>query len=141
MNGPQSYTIGETGTLWDPTDGVTLATIKVSAPQFATTDASGNTPQNGFFAIFTVTVTNVAPASSADTITPSSGDFYVLAGGTQFASQPDDGNDLGINDLGGPALGPGQSTTGTVTVDEPSQSGSLVYAPGGGATALGAWSF
>jgi hypothetical protein len=146
MNGVQTYAVGQTGTLWDPDKMVPLATITFSAPQFATTDGSGHTPQYGYFATFTVTVTDIAPATSADTINPSDADYYVLANGIGYGygqthigntAQAEGSNYLGSAVSGG--LTPGQSTSGTVTVDVPSQHGSFVYAPNG--TALGAWTF
>jgi len=147
MNGTQNYVVGQTGTLWDPDKMVPLATIAIGAPQFSTSDSSGDTPQYGYFATFTVTVTNIAPASLTDTITPSDGDYYVLANGSGYGfGQANVGNTAkaeGANSLGtsleGGSLTPGQSTSGTVTVDVPSQHGSLVYAPSG--TALGTWSY
>jgi len=146
-DGELTYAVGQTGTLWDPTEMVVVATISVSALTFATTDASGDTPEYGYFATFTVTVTDIAPASSADTISPSDSDYYVGVGGTDYGygqtdlgSTPDaEGPDYLGYDVGAGGLNPGQSTTGTVTVDVPSQHGSLVYSPLG--TALGAWTF
>ena len=147
MNGVQSYAVGQTGTLWDPDKMVPLAAITVSAPQFTTSDASGDTPQYGYFATFTVTVTDTAPASSGDTISPSDSDYYVLANGNGYGDgqtnlgntdKAEGDNYLGAN-VATSGLSPGQSTTGTVTVDVPSQHGSLVYAPDG--TALGVWTY
>jgi len=147
MNGVQSYGVGQSGTLWDPDKMVPLATITVSQPQFAVSDDSGDTPEYGFFVTFTVTVTDVAPDSSADTISPSDSDFYVSANGADYGfGQVDPGRTaaaeqdsyLGVN-VNGAGLTPGQSTTGTVTIDVPSQHGALVYAPDG--PPLGEWVF
>jgi len=147
MNGVQAYAVGQTGTLWDPTKMVAVATIAVSPPQFATSDGSGHVARYGYFATFTVTVTDIAPAASADTISPSDVDFYVMVDGSRYGfGQPNVGNTAqaeGDNSLGtgveGDGLTPGQSTTGTVTVDVPSLHGSLVYAPNG--DPVGTWSF
>ena len=147
MNGIEHYTVGQTGTLWDPTQDVALATITVSAPKFTTSDLSGVTPQYGYFAVFTVTVRNIAPESSGDTIGPSDNDYYVRAAGAEYGlgqvdpgkSQQAEGSSYLGSNVDGDSLDPGQSTTGTVTVDVPSEHGSLVYAPNG--TDLGTWSY
>lgn len=149
----QMYSVGQSGTLYDSADMVPLATITVAAPTFATSDSSGDTPQYGYFATFTVTVNNIAPASSQDTIGPSDSDFYVqtsngmkygsggqsgVLGGNSFEAT--DSNELGTNSAGGTVeLNPGQSTTGTVVIDVPSQHGQLFYA--GGGQVDGAWAF
>jgi PASTA domain len=148
-----TYNVGQTGTLSDGGQ-VQLATILVSAPTFSTTDANGDTSQFGYFATFMVTVTDIAPSSQQDeTINPSDLDFYVqLPNGQLYGSGDQDGvqggysaaaagpNELGINSVGGSiTLSPGQSTTGTVTIDMPGQSGLLYYA--GGGQIDGAWSF
>jgi hypothetical protein len=149
----KSYSIGQTGTLYDTADMVPLATITVSAPQFASSDAAGDTPQYGYFATFSVTVADIAPAPSKDDISPSSADFFVQTSdgsryGTGVQSNVLGGNsveatgdtDLGTNSVGGTIdLFPGQTTTGTVEIDVPSQHGSLVYA--GRGNIEGAWSF
>ena len=147
MAGVQTYMVGQTGTLWDPDKEIPLATITVSAPQFTTTDASGDPSLYGYFATFTVTVTDIAPTSSGDTIDPSDSDYYVQVNGADYGmGQPDPGNTgkaegdnyLG-NDVGANGLYPGQSTTGTVTIDVPSKHGALVYAPD--STDLGIWRY
>jgi hypothetical protein len=147
MNGVQSYAVGQTGTVWDPDKGVPLATITVSAPTFATSDSSGDNSEYGYFATFTVTVTDIAPASSGDTIDPSDSDYYVRTNGEAYGfgqtrqgntSVAEQDNYLG-NNVGASGIGPGQSTTGTVTVDVPSQHGALYYNPDG--TDLGFWTF
>jgi hypothetical protein len=147
MNGVQSYVVGQTGTLWDPNKEVPLATITVSPPQFATSDGSGDVPKYGYFATFTVTVTNIGPASSGDTIDPSDSDYYVNVGGSDYGfGEPNAGNTtaaeqddyLGWN-VPDSGLSSGQSATGTVTIDVPSRHGLLVYAPDG--TDLGEWTF
>lgn len=133
---------------------VQLATMSVSAPTFSTIDANGDTPQFGYFATFTVTVTDIAPPSQQnETISPSDINFYVqLPNGQRYGSGTQDGvqggysaaaagpNELGTNSVGGPiTLSPSQSTTGTVTIDMPGQSGLLYYA--GAGQIDGAWSF
>jgi hypothetical protein len=147
MNGVQSYVVGQTGTLWDPDKMTALATFTVSPPTFSTTDGSGDNPKYGYFATFTVTVTDIAPASSGETIDPSDSDFYVAIGASTYGiGQPNAGasaaaeqdNSLGAQVATG-GLDPGETTTGTVTVDVPSQHGSLVYSPA--LTPLGTWSF
>jgi hypothetical protein len=147
MGGLQTYAVGQTGTVWDPDKGILVATIAVAAPQFATSDQSGDTPQYGLFVTFTVTVTNISPASAADTIQPDDSDYYVQANGGQYGSgltnagktdAAEQDNYLGAN-VTATGLASGQSTSGTVTIDVPSRHGSLVYAPDG--TALGAWAF
>jgi hypothetical protein len=147
MNGVQAYTAGETGRLWDPDHGVTLATITVSVPTIASADSQGDVPQYGYFLTFTVTVTNVAPASSGLTIDPSDTDFFVEVAGNRYGfgqtdlghtpkAEPADALGTGLPSSG---LGPGQSTTGTVVVDAPSVHGLLAYAPD--STPLGTWSY
>lgn len=145
MAGVQTYVVGQTGTLWDPDNEIPLATITVSAPQFATSDSSGDRSQYGYFATFRVTVTDIAPRSSGDTIDPSDSDYYAQVGGADYGfGQTDAGNTaaaegpnyLGVN-VGSNGLSPGQSTTGTVTIDVPSKHGALVYAPD--STDLGVW--
>ena len=148
-----TYNVGQTGTLSDGGQ-VQLATILVSAPTFLTTDANGDTSLFGYFATFTVTVTDTAPSSQQnETINPADLDFYVqLPNGQRYGSGDQEGiqegysaaaagpNELGMNTVGGSiTLSPGQSTTGTVTIDMPGQSGLLYYA--GAGQIDGAWSF
>jgi hypothetical protein len=148
------YSVGETGMLWDPTESVPYATIKVSPPTFSTSDASGDTPQYGYFATFTVTMTDIAPAATQDDIVPDSDDFYVDApdrqlygNGAQTNVLPGNGYSAALpDDLGnGPNqaedLLPGQSETGTVVIDVPSLHGQLVYAGSSDGQVDGAWSF
>lgn len=147
------YNVGQTGTLSDGGQ-VQLGTMLVSAPSFSTTDANGDTPQFGYFATFTVTVMDIAPSSEQnETINPADLDFYVqLPNGLRYGSGDQEGvqqgysaaaagpNELGINTVGGSiTLSPGQSTTGTVTIDMPGQSGQLYYV--GAGQIDGAWSF
>lgn len=155
MGGPtvQAYSVGQAGTLYDPTDMVPLATIVVAAPTFSTSDADGDSPQYGYFATFVVTVTDIAPASSQDTIDPSDADYYVQTpDGNKYGSgaQPNllqgnsadasDNQELGTTDgEGSIELNPGQSTTGTVVIDVPSQHGQLYYEPD--TQNYGVWSF
>jgi len=147
MNGVQSYTVGQTGTLWDPDNMVAIATITVTAPTFANTDADGDTPQYGYFATFTVTVTDIAPLSPAISVVPSDSDYYVSVNGSDYGyGTPNLGNtakaerdDALGNGLPAKGLNPGQTTTGTVTIDVPSVHGSFVYGPDG--TPLGSWSY
>ena len=149
----QMYSIGQAGTLYDSADMVPLATITVGTPTFATSDSSGDTAQYGYFATFNVTVNDIAPSSSQDTIGPSDGDFYVqTSDGKQYGTGIQSGvlsgnsieaaasNELGTNSAGGSVeLNPGQSTSGAVVIDIPSQHGQLYYA--GGGQIDGAWSF
>lgn len=153
----QAYTVGQTGTLYDPVDQVPLATVMVSSPTFSTSDANGDTPQYGYFATFTITVTDIAPASSQDTIGPDDGEFYiaapngsdygngseptgVLTGNGYEAEGVSGYNDLGTNSVGGAVdLNPGQSTTGQITIDCPSEHGQLYWDDGGQND--GYWSF
>ena len=149
------YAVGQSGTLWAPDESVPLATITVSPPTFSTSDASGDTPQYGYFATFTVTMTDIAPASTQDDIAPDSYDFYVEAPGGQlygnglqtgvqggngaWASLPDDlGN--GTSQQATDLL-PGQTLTGTVVIDVPSQHGQLVYAGSYDGQADGSWAY
>jgi hypothetical protein len=148
------YVVGQTGTLWDPTESVPLATITVWAPTFSTTDSSGDTPQYGYFATFTVTIGDIAPASTDDDIPPDSDDFYVdapdgLMYGNGWQANLQEGNGYWAalpNDLGnGPTqpadLFPGQTDTGTVTIDVPSEHGQLVYDGSYDGQDDGSWSF
>jgi hypothetical protein len=148
------YSVGQTGTLWDPSLSVPLATIKVSAPTFSTSDASGDTPQYGYFATFTVTMTDIAPVSTQDDIWPDSDDFYVEAPDGQIYGNGSQVNVLGGNgssaalpdDLGNGAnqaadLLPGQSQTGTVVIDVPSGHGQLVYNGSDDGQVDGSWAF
>jgi hypothetical protein len=147
------YSVGQTGTLWDPSESVPLATIEVSAPTFSTSDASGDTPQYGYFATFTVTMTDIAPTATQDDIMPDSGDFYVGADGQLYGNGSQlnvlDGNGLWAalpNDLGnGPTqpddLLPGQTTTGSVVIDVPSTHGQIVYAGSDDGQVDGSWSY
>ena len=147
IGGVQTYGLGQTATVWDPDKMLALATISVSQPQFATSDQSGDSPQFGLFATFTVTVKNISAPSAADSIIPDDSDYYVQVNGSEYGSglanagktdAAEQDNYLGSN-IGSAGLASGQSATGTVTIDVPSRHGSLVYAPDG--TALGAWSF
>jgi hypothetical protein len=148
-----SYNVGQTGTLSDG-GRVQLATITVSAPTFSTTDANGDIPMFGDFATFTVTVTDIAPSSEQnETIDATDSDFYVqLPNGQRYglgiqngvqsgnSSEAAGPSELGTNSVGGLiTLSPGQSTTGTVTIDMPGESGQLYYS--GGGQIDGAWSF
>ena len=148
-----TYNVGQTGTLSDG-GRVQLATITVSAPTFSTTDANGDTPQFGEFATFTVTVTDTAPSSDQnETIDATDSDFYIqLPNGQRYGLGTQSGvqagnsgeaagpNELGTNSVGGLiTLSPGQSTTGTATIDMPGTTGQLYYS--GGGQIDGAWSF
>jgi hypothetical protein len=150
----QAYTVGQTGTLYDAADEVPLATIQVSAPQFSSSDSSGDTPQYGYFASFTVSVTDIAPQSTQDDIGPSDMDFYIQEpNGTTYGDDGEpsgvmsgnsveayNGNELGTNSVGGSIeLYPGQSTTGLVIVDCPSEHGLLYYDAAGQIN--GYWTF
>jgi hypothetical protein len=147
MSGVQTYAVGQTGTVWDPDKMIVLATITVSPPQFATSDQSGDVPQYGLFATFTVTVKNISAPSAADSVTPDDSDYYVLVNGSEYGSglanagktdAAEQDNYLGST-VSSAGVASGQSATGTVTIDVPSRHGHLVYAPDG--TALGAWTF
>jgi hypothetical protein len=144
------YTVGQTGTLWDPAYSVPFATIKVSAPTFATSDSGGDTPQYGYFATFNVTMTDIAPAATQDELVPDSDDFYVqFADGNIYGN----GDQTGVlggngfwaeldNDLGNaPDLLPGQSASGTVTIDVPGLHGEIVYNGGDDGKVDGSWSY
>jgi hypothetical protein len=130
-----------------------LANVTVSGPTFSGADSNGDTPQYGSFATFTVTVTDIAPASTNDSISPFDSDFYVqLPNGQKYGSGDQSGvqsgnsweatgsNALGTNSAGGLiTLYPGQSTSGTVVIDMPQSGGQLYYTSGGQTD--GAWSF
>lgn len=148
-----AYNVGQSGTLWDG-GRVQLATITVSAPTFSTTDVNGDIPQFGEFATFTVTVADIAPASEQnETIDATDTDFYVqLPNGQRYglgiqtgvqegnSSEAAGPNELGTNSVGGLiTLSPGQSTTGTATIDMPGTSGQIFYS--GGGQIDGSWSF
>ena len=149
----QTYAVGQTGTLFDTSDNVPLATISVSPPAFSTSDADGDTPQFGYFATFQVTVTDIAPVSTQDDISPSDTDFYVQTpdgqrygdgsqSGVQSGNTPDasTSSELGTDSSGGSVdLFPGQSTTGTVVIDVPSEHGQIVDTDG--SIPYGAWNF
>jgi hypothetical protein len=144
------YTIGQTGRLWDPDYSCPYATITVDPPTFSTSDADGDVPQYEYFATFTVTMTDIAPAATQDEFVPDSDDFYVqepngqiygngtqtgVLGGNGFWAELD--NDLG----NAPDLFPGQSTTGTVTIDVPSLHGLIVYDGSDDGQVDGSWSY
>ena len=149
----QAYSVGQAGTLYDSSEMVPLATIVVKAPTFATSDADAESPQYGYFATFSVTVTDIAPASSQDTIDPSDSDYYVQTpDGKKYGSGPQpnvlqgnsadasDNYELGTTSTGNSIeLSPGQSTTGTVVIDVPSQHAQLYYEPN--TQPYGVWSF
>ena len=114
-----------------------------------------DTPQYGYFATFTVTMTDIAPPSTNDDIEPDSDDFYVQDGngqlygnGTQAEVQGGNGfwaslpNDLG-NETDDPVtdLYPGQSLTGTVLIDVPSEHGQLVYDGSYDGQVDGSWAY
>lgn len=146
-NAVQTLEVGQTAKVWDPDEDLWLATITVSSPQFSTSDGFGDTSQYGYFATFNVTVTDIASPASQDTIDPDDSDYYVQADGSDYGyDQANTGNTAlaeADNYLGSSVpdsgLLPGQSTTGTVIVDVPSEHGSLVYAPDG--TAIVVWTF
>jgi hypothetical protein len=144
------YSVGQTGTLWDPDESVPLATIYVSPPTFSTVDADGDVPDYSYFATFTVTMTDIAPVATQDYIIPDSDDFYVRASDGQiYGNGAQDGvlggNGLWAelpNDLGyAPNLYPGQSVSGTVTIDVPSQHGQIVYDGSDDGQDDGSWAF
>ncbi len=145
----QTYSVGQTGTLYGEAVGthgaaVPLVRITVSAPTFSTTDYGREVPQYTYFATFTVTVTDVEPSSLHLRIAPSDSEFFVqTTDGLRYGvgSQPNVlvGNSIGDaapNELGTNKAGyaielrSGQSTTGAVVIDVPSQHGQLVFAPG-----------
>ena len=144
------YSIGQTGRLWDPDESVPYATITVSAPTFSTSDSDGDTPQYGYFATFTVTTTDIAPVASQDEFVPDSDDFYVQEPDGQIYGNGDQTGVLGGNgfwaelgnDLGNaPDLLPGQSATGTVTIDVPGLHGLIVYDGSDDGQVDGSWSY
>jgi hypothetical protein len=149
-----TYTAAQTGTLWDPYYEAPWAKITVSQPTFSALDSDGDTPQFGAFATFTVTVTDISTTANNDWISPGDDDFYVqLPNGQKYGVGNQAGvqngnswqaslaNELGQNPAGGAAitLYPGQSTTGTIVIDMPQQSGQIVYT--GGGQVDGAWTF
>jgi hypothetical protein len=147
MNGVQSYAVGQTGTLWNPDQGVPVATITVTTPTFASTDDAGHSPRYGYFAVFTVTVTDIAPSAGGNDVSPADTDFFASVDGTRYGygqtnlgmtADAERADALG-NGLPSSGLAPGTSTTGTVTIDVPSLHGLLVYAPDG--TPLGTWAY
>jgi hypothetical protein len=144
------YSVGQTGRLWDPSESVPLATIYVSPPTFSTSDTDGDVPQYAYFATFTVTMTDIAPAATQDDVLPDSDDFYVREPDGQIYGNGSQNGVLGgngvwaelPNDLGyAPDLLPGQSATGTVTIDVPSLHGQLVYDGSDDGQDDGAWSY
>ena len=144
------YSVGQTGKLWDPDESVPYATIRVSAPTFSTSDSDGDTPQYGYFATFTVTTTDIAPVASKDEFVPDSDDFYVQEPDRQIYGNGDQTGVLGgngfwaerDNDLGNaPDLFPGQSATGTVTIDVPGLHGLIVYHGSDDGQVDGTWSY
>ena len=148
--GEKMYTVGQTGTLWTSVETLALATVTVSAPSFSASGPTTTSPQYGYFASFTVTVHNIAPTSSKDTLSPSNDTFFDQVTGKRYGTGAATGlmggnsatvkSTLGTNTVGGSVtLTPGQSQTGTVVVDVPSEHGALVFY--GGGKIGGAWSF
>jgi hypothetical protein len=136
----QHYTVGQAGTLYDPADNVPLARVTVSAPTFSKSDSSGDTPQYGYFASFKVTVTDIAPASTQDTVSPF-GSFYVQEpNGAQFGSSATNSGNAYQACSSTPAcenanatteLNPGQTVTGVDIEDVPSMHGAEYFDDGG----------
>ena len=144
------YTVGQTGRLWDPIESVPYAKITVSAPTFSTSDSDGDVPQYGYFATFTVTMTDIAPPATQDEFVPDSDDFFVQEPDGEIYGNGSQNGVLGgngfwaelNNDLGNaPDLFPGQSTTGTVTIDVPGLHGLLVYNGSDDGQDDGSWSY
>jgi hypothetical protein len=147
---PIRYSIGQTGRLWDPDYSCPYATITVSAPTFSTSDSDGDTPQYAYFATFNVSMTDIAPVATHDEFVPDSDDFYVQEPDGRIYGNGDQTGVLGgngfwaelNNDLGNaPNLYPGQSTSGTVTIDVPSTHGLILYNGSDDEQVDGSWSY
>jgi hypothetical protein len=119
-------------------NGVPTATISVSDSQLsAAASAKGPGPEYGYFASFKVTV-EAGPTQSL-VVDPS--DFYVQGSdGVHYnVTSGNSASAAGSQALVHVSVAPGQTVVGTVTIDESSAHGWVVYAPQG--RALDAWWF
>lgn len=136
----QTFAVGQTGHITET--GKVVLTLTVTNATATTSPASdGTSPANGYFATFTMTATDVSQNQTYDF---SPADFYVqTSDGRQFTftsgnsvhaavEQPNNLDSIQV-------MNPGQVLTGTITIDEPAQHASLVYAPN--LQALVAWTF
>jgi putative ATPase len=117
-------------------DGVPAATVTITAVQITTVGEGSTAPQNGYFAIVTVTVT-VMPNFNQDFYI-SAGDFQALVNGVHIdgtngnaaAAISNSADEFGYN----VTLGAGQKITKKLPFDVPSKHGTILYAPPMGAT-------
>jgi hypothetical protein len=133
----QTLATGGKGQVED--NGQVVARVKETAATVSSSRVGGVSPANGYFATFTVKIKNT---STTQTYNVSPSDFYVSTpAGQHFDTDSGQGEAANNNSgaLQSATLTPGESVTGTVTIDEPAVHGTLVYAIS--AVPLDSWSF
>lgn len=120
-------------------DGKAELKITVTGVTVSSSTSNGVTPENGYFAIFTVTAKNT---STSEDYGFSPEDFYVQTpSGVHFNDYSGHGATANEQSgaLQGQTLKPKQVVTGTIAIDETSQHGTFVYALS--AQPVGSWTF
>jgi hypothetical protein len=125
-------------------DGVPAATVTITAVRVTTTagDQSGTTPENGYFAIATITVAIMPNFNNyfyigSDNFQDLVNGFHVSEGeGNAYAALANSANELD-HDV---ALGAGQEITKKLLFDVPSKHGAILYGPGLGSV-IAQWKY
>jgi hypothetical protein len=145
-SGQANPTLGQPSVIAE--NGTPAATITVTAVRITTTagDGSGTAPQNGYYAIATITIETMPKLDQDFYI--SFQDFEDLVSGFHVSEGDGNAEDAIANanaELGGPdgntvALGAGQKITSELLFDVASEHGVILYAPSSGPV-IAKWSY
>ena len=143
-SGPDMQPMGGQETLTETDTGTTISTLAISSPHITTYPAGsyGSSPQHGYYVI--VTAKAGADQGYASGYDVSTSDFYALAAGQHY--DEGDGNAYDAlsdvrDELGYTTLAAGETTTGKLVFDVPSQHGEIVYAPNYDGQPVAEWSY
>jgi hypothetical protein len=136
-----NLTVGQTENLTQTNDtggNSGTATITITSAYNTTVSADGfETPQNGYYVIFNVSISSAMNGFNVD-----SSDFYVTVNGQEY--QEGNGTSYDAvetdNDLFGTVNG-GDTMTGQLYFDLPAIHGELVYSPNYDGSPICQWSF
>lgn len=125
-------------------DGVPAATVTITAVRITTTAANegGALPQDGYFAIVTITVATMPNFNQSFYI--SSTDFHAIVNrvhidegnGNAYAAIANSADELGVYNT----LGAGQKITKKLLFDVPSKHGTILYGPNYGSV-IAQWNY
>jgi hypothetical protein len=144
-SGPAQLNVGDSADITQT--GADAATITITYVALNSSPADpqfGSAPQNGDFAIATVTVQTLSGFTGGFDINPL--DFYVLSPqGTQYTEGSGNAYDALASpneELNAATLGAGQNTTGKLVFDvPPGHGGMIVYAPNYDGQPVAEWSY